>query len=302
MKNVLTIQSHVVYGYAGNKAATLPMQLCGVDVWPLNTVQFSSSTRYPKFAGPVTTNEDLIKIVKTLADPEVNFLHKVDAVLSGYLGSAEQVDAILEIVDTVREQNPDAVYLLDPVMGKAGKGCIVAPGVAQAIRDKAVSRANITCPNLEELQILHGSELNSFADAVNAAIQLAKKGPSIVMVKHLHRCALAQPYEFESILYDDNTGKLYHLTRPLVDLPRDPVGAGDMLTGVLLACLLTGKTALEAFEHAQNAVYLVVKAAKDAGELELQPVTVRREIMDPPLTYRAVELNPADFVAKHKAL
>ncbi|MFC6276762.1 pyridoxal kinase PdxY [Psittacicella hinzii] len=301
MKNVLAIQSHVVYGYAGNKAATLPMQLCGVDVWPLNTVQFSTSTRYPKFAGPVTTNEDLVKIVQTLADPQVDLLKRVDAVLSGYLGSAEQVDAILEIVDTVREQNPDAVYLLDPVMGKAGKGCIVAPGVAEAIRSKAVSRANITCPNLEELQILHGSELKTFADAVNATIELAKRGPTIVMVKHLHRCA-RQEGEFESLLYDHNTGKLYHLTRPLVDLPRDPVGAGDMLTGILLACLLTGSSALEAFEHCQNAVYKVVLKAKEMGELELQPVAVRREIMDPPLDYRAVELNPQDFVAKHKAL
>ena len=33
MKNVLAIQSHVVYGFAGNKSATFPMQLLGVDVW-----------------------------------------------------------------------------------------------------------------------------------------------------------------------------------------------------------------------------------------------------------------------------
>ena len=39
MKNVLAIQSHVVYGFAGNKSATFPMQLLGVDVWALNTVQ-----------------------------------------------------------------------------------------------------------------------------------------------------------------------------------------------------------------------------------------------------------------------
>ena len=45
MKNVLSIQSHVVYGYAGNKSATLPMQLLGVDVWALNTVQFSNAIR-----------------------------------------------------------------------------------------------------------------------------------------------------------------------------------------------------------------------------------------------------------------
>ena len=46
MKNVLSIQSHVVYGFAGNKSATFPMQLLGVDVWALNTVQFSNHTQY----------------------------------------------------------------------------------------------------------------------------------------------------------------------------------------------------------------------------------------------------------------
>lgn len=53
MKNILSIQSHVVYGYAGNKAATFPMQLLGVDVWALNTVQFSNHTQYGKWTGMV---------------------------------------------------------------------------------------------------------------------------------------------------------------------------------------------------------------------------------------------------------
>lgn len=294
MKNVLSIQSHVVYGYAGNKAATLPMQLCGVDVWPLNTVQFSTSTRYPKFYGPVTTNNDLINIVKALNEPEVDFLKKVDAVLSGYLGSAEQVDAILAIVAETRKANPKAIYLLDPVMGKPGKGCIVAPGVAQAITEKALPQANITCPNLEELQILHGSEIHNFDEAVKATLELATKGPKLVMVKHLNRCAQVAG-EFEALLYDAQANKLYHLTRPLVPLTKDPVGAGDMITGCLLACLLAGKSPVAAFEHANNAVYQVVKAAYDAGELELQPVAVRREIIDPVITYKAQELDLSNY-------
>ena len=40
MKNVLAIQSHVVYGFAGNKSATFPMQLLGVDVWALIPCNF----------------------------------------------------------------------------------------------------------------------------------------------------------------------------------------------------------------------------------------------------------------------
>ena len=37
MKTVLSIQSNVVYGYAGNKVATLAMQLQGVEVMPIHS-------------------------------------------------------------------------------------------------------------------------------------------------------------------------------------------------------------------------------------------------------------------------
>ena len=42
--HLLAIQSHVVFGHAGNSAAVFPMQRVGVNVWPLNTVQFSNHT------------------------------------------------------------------------------------------------------------------------------------------------------------------------------------------------------------------------------------------------------------------
>lgn len=41
---VLSIQSHTVHGYVGNKAAVLPLQLLGFDVDPVNSVQFSNHT------------------------------------------------------------------------------------------------------------------------------------------------------------------------------------------------------------------------------------------------------------------
>jgi pyridoxine kinase len=36
---ILAIQSHVVFGHAGNAAAEFPMRRMGANVWPLNTVQ-----------------------------------------------------------------------------------------------------------------------------------------------------------------------------------------------------------------------------------------------------------------------
>jgi pyridoxal/pyridoxine/pyridoxamine kinase len=43
---VLSVQSHVVRGYVGNKAATFPLQLLGLDVDPLNAVHLSNHTGY----------------------------------------------------------------------------------------------------------------------------------------------------------------------------------------------------------------------------------------------------------------
>ena len=40
-KRVLSIQSHVVSGYVGNKAAVFPLQVLGFDVDIINSVHFS---------------------------------------------------------------------------------------------------------------------------------------------------------------------------------------------------------------------------------------------------------------------
>ena len=51
--NLLSIQSHVVYGHVGNSAAVFPLQRMGVEVWPLHTVQFSNHTGYGSVKGQV---------------------------------------------------------------------------------------------------------------------------------------------------------------------------------------------------------------------------------------------------------
>ena len=49
--NLLSIQSHVAYGHAGNSAAVFPLQRLGVEVWPIHTVQFSNHTGYGAWKG-----------------------------------------------------------------------------------------------------------------------------------------------------------------------------------------------------------------------------------------------------------
>jgi hypothetical protein len=61
---VLSIQSHVVSGYVGNKSATLPLQLLGFDVDPVMSVQFSNHTGYPVVKGKAFGGDHLLELLE----------------------------------------------------------------------------------------------------------------------------------------------------------------------------------------------------------------------------------------------
>lgn len=286
MKNILAIQSHVVFGHAGNSAAEFPMRRLGANVWSLNTVQFSNHTQYGKWTGSVMPASHLSDIIEGIAD--IGQLKRCDAVLSGYLGSAEQGEHILSIVRKTKEANPQAKYFCDPVMGHPEKGCIVAPGVAEFHTRYALPASDIIAPNLIELEILSGHAVNSVDEAVSTARELIEIGPEIVLVKHLARAAYQQD-RFEMLLV--TADEAWHIHRPLVDFgDRQPVGVGDVTSGLLLVKLLQGATLREALEHVTAAVYDIMNVTKKMDEYELQLVAAQEGIAKPEHYFTAVKL------------
>ncbi|EKM6457696.1 pyridoxal kinase PdxY [Cronobacter dublinensis] len=286
MKNILAIQSHVVFGHAGNSAAEFPMRRLGANVWPLNTVQFSNHTQYGQWTGAVMPPSHLTEIVQGIA--AIGQLSRCDAVLSGYLGSAEQGEQILEIVRQVKAANPQAKYFCDPVMGHPEKGCIVAPGVAEFHARFALPASDIIAPNLLELEMLSGHPVASVDEAVVTARELIARGPKIVLVKHLARAGFLQD-RFEMLLV--TAEEAWHISRPLVDFgARQPVGVGDVTSGLLLVKLLQGATLREALEHVTAAVYDIMVTTKRMEEYELQVVAAQDGIAQPEHYFTAVKL------------
>ncbi|ELY6247186.1 pyridoxal kinase PdxY [Cronobacter universalis] len=286
MKNILAIQSHVVFGHAGNSAAEFPMRRLGANVWPLNTVQFSNHTQYGQWTGAVMPPSHLTEIVQGIA--AIGQLSRCDAVLSGYLGSAEQGEHILEIVRQVKAANPQAKYFCDPVMGHPEKGCIVAPGVAEFHARFALPASDIIVPNLLELEMLSGHAVASVDEAVATARELIARGPQIVLVKHLARAGYHQD-RFEMLLVTSD--EAWHISRPLVDFgARQPVGVGDVTSGLLLVKLLQGATLREALEHVTAAVYDIMVTTKRMEEYELQVVAAQDGIARPEHYFTAVKL------------
>ncbi|PIJ46699.1 pyridoxal kinase PdxY [Tatumella sp. OPLPL6] len=287
MKNILAIQSHVVYGHAGNAAAEFPMRRMGANVWPLNTVQFSNHTQYGQWTGTVMPAEHLTDIVQGIA--AIDRLKTCDAVLSGYLGSAEQGEKILEIVQQVKAANPNAWYFCDPVMGHPEKGCIVAPGVAEFHCQVSLPASDIVAPNLLELEMLSGRTVNDLNEAIEASRSLIAKGPKVVLVKHLSRAGLRSD-QFEMLLVTEQ--EALHIQRPLIDFGvRQPVGVGDLTSGLLLVNLLQGKRYDQALEHITAAVYGVMLKTHSMGEYELQLVAAQDEIATPSHHFRAIPID-----------
>ncbi|WP_168404956.1 pyridoxal kinase PdxY [Erwinia amylovora] len=286
MKNILSIQSYTVFGHAGNGAAEFPMRRLGANVWPLNTVQFSNHTQYGHWTGSVMPATHLTDVARGIG--EIDRLKTCDAVLSGYLGSAEQGEAILEIVRMVKAANPNAWYFCDPVMGHPEKGCIVAPGVAEFHANASLPASDIIAPNLLELKMLSAHQIANVQQAVAASRALIAKGPKIVLVKHLARAGYRSD-RFEMLLV--TADEAWHITRPLIDFGvRQPVGVGDLTSGLLLVDLLHGLSLQQALEHVTAAVYEVMLKTHEMGEYELQLVAAQQVIAQPQQRFAAIKL------------
>ncbi|KAI8145044.1 Ribokinase-like protein [Fennellomyces sp. T-0311] len=178
---VLSIQSHMVSGYCGNKAATFPLQLLGFDVDILNTVQFSNHTGYPSWTGKRLTDADVQELFDGLE--ENGLISEYTHVLTGYIGNYAILDTIKKFVLKLKAANPDLIYVCDPVMGDWGR-LYVAPEIVPLYRD-ILQVANVITPNQFETEILADVKIDSLASAKAAAEKLHTLGVSNIVITTL---------------------------------------------------------------------------------------------------------------------
>ena len=163
--HILSIQSSVARGFVGNRTAVFVLQRLGHRVTCIDTVAYSNHPAHGGFRGGVHPAESIDRIVSGLE--ERGFLEDIDLVLSGYLGSAANAEAVGRTVDRV-----GAPYLLDPVMGDDPKGLFVAPDLPDAIRRELLPRAAAATPNRFELSLLGDREVDGPARAAEVAAGL----------------------------------------------------------------------------------------------------------------------------------
>lgn len=88
-RRVLSVQSSVVRGYVGNKCAVLPLQLHGLDVDPLHSVQLSNHTGYPRVSGHRFSAEHAEGVFAALEDNGLLFFEEMGGGGGGGSGAAD---------------------------------------------------------------------------------------------------------------------------------------------------------------------------------------------------------------------
>jgi pyridoxine kinase len=271
---VLSIQSSVALGHAGNSAAVFPLQRLGHDVIAVHTVHFSNHTGYGATRGPSHSPAEVASVLQGIAERDV--LPTIDAVLSGYLGDPEMGTVVLSAVSSVKAANPDALYCCDPVMGDVGGGFYVRPGIPEFFRDTVVPHTDVLTPNQFELEFLTGHPVPTLNSVLDAAEALQSRGPRVVLVTSVLHPGIPVDH-LDTVVVSDQGA--WAVTTPI--LPITTAGTGDLTAALFLAHLPSGPA--DALARTVSSVYAVIDATVASGSYEIELVAAQEAIADPPL-------------------
>tara|TARA_R110002020_G_scaffold47752_5_gene136107 strand:- start:1163 stop:2056 length:894 start_codon:yes stop_codon:yes gene_type:complete len=257
--SVIVISSHVVRGSVGNRAAVFALETLGFPVWAVPTVILPWHPGHSRATRIVPPSGDFSALIDDLCSAP--WIGEVGAVLSGYLGDAGQAADIARLVGAVRQANPKAVYMCDPVIGDTGALYVPEP-VAQAIGSKLIPIADIATPNVHELAWLSGAPMPDIRSIMAAAETL---GPARVLVTSA------------PAMMAGSTGNLLVSGRQALMaehrlIPKAPNGLGDLMSATFLARLLEGLAEEKALQMATGTVFEILArtARRGADELTLE--------------------------------
>ncbi len=185
---------------------------------------------------------------------------KFDGICTGFLGSEEQIDIVIEFLETFKTENN--IVIIDPVMGDYGK---IYPTYTDAMCEKMqhlIKYADCITPNLTELcrllNIPYPKEPPSPEELNNLCEEISKEGPSKIVITGLKRDGDIENFIFEK-------GKEFKTIR-VKKIGEDRSGTGDVFTSIVSASLVNG----EDFAHCvDKAVNFISKALKFTTDLKL---------------------------------
>ena len=220
-------------------AVTIPiLSVMKVQCCPVPTAFFTNHTGFKSFSWLDNTGrlDDYIKEWKLLG-------LRFDAIQTGFLGSAAQVEFVYRFLESFRDRN--TVVCVDPVMGDYGKlYATYDKSLAEAMRG-FLGVADILTPNLTEACILAGWNFRTdFSDAELETLckTLAARRASKVVISGIPRGE-----SLVNAVWSRDEGPGF-VKEKKIGLDRS--GTGDVFSSVILADAVNGIPFMESVRKA----------------------------------------------------
>lgn len=260
MKRILAIQDMSCVGRCSLTVAQPILSAMGINCSVLPTAVLSTHTGFPN-PHIRSLTEDIGPICQHLRAVGASF----DGILVGYLASVEQVEAVLEVVNTF-----DCPVILDPAMGDHGK---LYDGIteehAEAMKDLC-SMAQVVLPNVTEAAMLtkHPYQVWTDGQYLRSMLEnLCRRKTQTVVITGV--APSKNQTGFVGIHAEEGMFS-YHTHRREKMLH----GTGDMFSAVFAGSYLLGRDPMESAELAAKFVERVLDHTPEAtpfgGEFETE--------------------------------
>ena len=215
----------------------------GCQCCPLPTALLSAHTG---FSG--NTFLDLTVEMGRIADHWAAMDLQFDAIYSGFLGSADQVDTVARFFDTFKKS--DTAVIVDPVMGDHGTAYrTCTPELCRGMRVLA-ENSDVITPNLTEAALLLDRPYEEIrqADAYEVVRRLSLGGRRSVVLTGYS----SEPGQTGTLCFDRDSGESKAVQTPRE--PQDFSGTGDLFASVLAGGVARGVPLFQAAQAAADFV------------------------------------------------
>lgn len=278
--DVITVQSQLVYGHAGNSAAVPPLRALGLRVAEVPTTLLSNSPFYPSMRGRMLPADWLAELLQGVSDRGLP--QRARAVVSGYFGTVDNGCAFADWLQATQASAPELAYWLDPVIGDTHTGPYVEPALEAVFRERLLPMASVVTPNAFELGRLTGRTALAQDDAIVAARELLARGPQWVIAHSVQ----GAPGELVTLAV--SADEVWRWTSE--HLPVDVAGTGDVLLSLTLGFVLRGEPMHLAISRAIAGVHAALEAtlAADVEEFDVHSAAPAAKL--PPGRFRGQQL------------
>lgn len=251
-KRILTIQDISCVGQCSLTVALPIISACGIETSILPSAVLSTHTGgFTGFTFRDLT-DDMPLIEKHWNKEGIKF----DAIYTGYLGSARQIDIVLNIINTTLK--PNSPIIIDPAMADNGKLYFGFDDNFVTAMAKLCAKADYVLPNITEACFITKSEYRTEYDQayiMDLLQKLVANGSKNVILTGVSY----KPETTGVVVYENGKYQYYEHRK----IAQGSHGTGDVYASAFAGALLNNKSAYESAKIAADYTVKCIENTQD---------------------------------------